>query len=422
LNPASLFARVYIPFACGYYVSYVFRNVNASIYRDLVGELGLQAADLGLLTSAYLFVFAGAQLPIGVLLDRFGPRRVNAALLVAAAAGSLAFSLGRSTTELVVARALIGLGVSACLMAAMQALSIWFPLDRLPRLNGLMMAIGGLGAMTATAPVSAAIALFGWRGLFALLAGVSLAVAVLVFRTVPERERGDAPAATLAGLVRGLAGVLKSGYFWRVTVVCSSTLGPAIALQGLWAGPWLHDVLGLDRAAAASELFLLTVALTAGFLLSGKLADWGRRAGLRLRDVFLLTSLVSALALGAIALGLGGMPFWMVYIFASAGAALAYPVLAERFPGHITGRVNASLNMVTFVTAFGVQYAVGVILDAWGAADGRYPRAAYDAAFGCVALVQFVAVALFLPLLRRPVLPAAAGERAPGGEHSETGR
>ena len=391
-----------MPFACGYYLSYVYRNVNATLFRDLVAELGLDASALGLLTSAYFFTFAAAQLPVGLLLDRYGPRRVNAALFALAAAGAAGFALSHSVTGLVVSRALIGLGVSAGLMAAMKAFVEWFPLSRLARLNGTLMAVGGLGAMTATAPVEAVLGLIGWRGLFALLSALTLAVGAAILWIAPERGAGT--RAVTADLLTGLRRVLRDGFFWRVTAVSATTLGPAIALQGLWAGPWLRDVAGLDKQGSAHVLFVLTIALTAGFLLSGRIADLARRCGARMIEVLAAAGLLSALALAgiAVAAGPGATALWFVYIFVTAGATLAYPVLVGHFPGALTGRVNASLNMATFVAAFAAQYGTGPVLDRWGtgaAGPGAYPPVAYGIAFGAIALLQGAALCWLLPVL-----------------------
>src|SRR2546430_10177157 len=176
---------VFCPFAAGYFLSFFFRNVNAIISKDLAGEFALTPADLGFLTSMYLLAFAAFQLPLGVLLDRYGPRRVVAALLLSAAAGALVFALARDLGTLSLGRALIGLGVSAGLMGAIKAFSLWFPLSRLATLNGLYLAVGGLGSLAATAPAEAVVESLGWRGMFFCLSAASAAVALLIFVIVP---------------------------------------------------------------------------------------------------------------------------------------------------------------------------------------------------------------------------------------------
>ncbi|HEY9163908.1 MAG TPA: MFS transporter, partial [Magnetovibrio sp.] len=147
--------RIVLPFALGYFLSYLYRAVNAVLAPDLVAEIGLDASALGLLTAAYFLTFAAFQLPLGILLDRYGPRRVEAMLLIVAATGAALFAWAPNADVLIIARAMIGLGVSACLMAAFKAYVMWFPLERLALVNGIHLTAGGLGALMATAPVEA---------------------------------------------------------------------------------------------------------------------------------------------------------------------------------------------------------------------------------------------------------------------------
>src|SRR5918999_5842101 len=147
---------VFLPFAAGYFLSFFFRNVNAVISKDLSGEFELSPSDLGFLTSMYLLAFAAFQLPLGVLLDRYGPRRVVAALFCVAAAGAAIFATAQDFIWLSLGRALIGLGVSGGLMGAIKAFTLWFPLGRLATLNGLYLAAGGIGGGGGGAPAPGA--------------------------------------------------------------------------------------------------------------------------------------------------------------------------------------------------------------------------------------------------------------------------
>ena len=168
----------------------VYRSINAVISPDLIAGFSLSAADLGLLTSAYFLAFAAFQIPVGILLDRFGPRRVNASLFVAAAAGALVFSLSQNFATLLAGRALIGLGVSAGLMSSIKVFTIWFPMERLPAITGRILFVGGLGAMAATVPVEAALEITDWRGVFRVMSLLTLVAALALFFIVPERESG----------------------------------------------------------------------------------------------------------------------------------------------------------------------------------------------------------------------------------------
>src|SRR6185369_3245228 len=218
LNPLAVVfcpaVRVFVPFAAGYFLSFFFRNVNAVISKDLAREFALTPADLGFLTSMYLAAFAAFQLPLGVLLDRYGPRRVVAALMLVAAAGALVFALARDLTMLSLGRALIGLGVSAGLMGAIKAFSLWFPLSRLATMNGIYLGIGGLGALAATAPAEAVLGAYGWRALFYGMSAMSAAAATAVFFVVPEKRLPGA-GQTLAAQIGEYRKVFASGGFWR---------------------------------------------------------------------------------------------------------------------------------------------------------------------------------------------------------------
>ena len=176
-----LITRVFVPFALGYFLSYLVRVVNAVIAPDLVVELGLTAADLGLLTSANFLAFAAAQLPLGILLDRFGPRRTEASLLLFAAAGAFLFATAKTLPGLIIGRALIGFGTSACLMAAFKAYIMWVPGKRIPLINGLQMTAGGLGAVTGTVPVEWALTVTDWRGLFISFGWIAAVLSLMLY-------------------------------------------------------------------------------------------------------------------------------------------------------------------------------------------------------------------------------------------------
>src|SRR5882724_7166621 len=182
-----LIARVFLPFAAGYYLSYLFRTINALISGHLSSDTGLGTADLGLLTSVYFLVFAAAQIPIGVLLDRYGPRRVQSVLLLVAAAGAGLFAMSTGFVSLLIARAMIGLGVAAALTAGLKSIVLWFPSERVALLNGYMIMLGSLGAVAATAPAEHLLAWMGWRQFFEILAAVTGATALLIYVVVPER-------------------------------------------------------------------------------------------------------------------------------------------------------------------------------------------------------------------------------------------
>lgn len=403
--PAHLGLRLFLPFAAGYFLSYLLRNVNAIIAPELTRELGVSAADLGLLTSAYLLTFSAFQLPLGVLLDRYGPRRVEAVLLLIAAAGSAWFAVGSSLAELALARAAIGLGVCACLMAAFKAFAVWYPAARLPSLNAAVMVAGGLGALAATTPLAWAVPLVGWRGLFGALAALAVLAALGILST-PERPT-SAAAGSLAQQWRELGQVLRSREFWRYPPMTATGLGGFVALQGLWAVPWLMQVGGHTREAAAFHMLLTTLAMVCGFLATALLIDPLRRRGLPPGRVMAIANVLGLLILLALWLGAGNShALWFALGVVFAIGNIAYAEVTACFVPALAGRVNAALNLCSFVGAFSIQWGYGVLLDALTAA-GRTPADSHRAALLMLVLLQAAGLAWFF--LQRPTV---AGRRA----------
>lgn len=396
--PAKLIALVFVPFASGFFLSILLRYVNAVIARDLAADFTLSPAELGLLTSVYFLAFAAFQFPLGVLLDRFGPRRVLASLLVLAAAGGMVFGLAQGVGTLALGRALLGLGVSGCLMGSIKAFTLWFPISRLATLNGWILAIGALGAMSATAPVEALAGAAGWRVVFYLLAACCAGVAALIFFVVPERPLPGA-GATWSRQISEIGGILRSVFFWRVALPLILVHGAYQALQGLWLAPWLIDIGGQSRPEVARTLLAGSLAYGVGSVIFGTLAD-------RLTGRLTAFKVGMALAVGSFFLIAAGvreaaLAIVMLYGFGACAAALPYAILSQHFPPHLTGRVITASNIFMFLASFTIQWSVGVLLRLWPATDGHTLDIGYLVAFGSVGVLQ-LAVLLWLLPLREP--------------------
>lgn len=395
LSLRAVILRVFLPFALGYFLSYLFRSVNAVISPYLREEVGLTAGDLGLLTSAYFLAFAAAQLPIGLGLDRMGPRKVEGVLLIFAALGAGLFALAESVGILVAARALIGLGVAACLMAALKAMTQWFPLDKLPLVNGIVVASGGVGALVATAPTEWAVEAIGWRAVFFVLAGATVVAAVIIFAVVPDRKRTtDTPEETLGQAMGKLGVIFKSRAFWRIAPAVAMNQGGFMAIQGLWAGPWLRDVAGLPKDEAASVLLFIAVAMVAGQIGIGLIVERLGRFGISTLTVvavcmggFIGTEVLIAWGWTA-----APLPLWMAFGFLGTVGIVCYAMLSRQFSTALAGRSNTSVNLTMFLAAFAFQWGIGAIIDLWPMdAEGRYPTEAYGVAIGAVVVLQAIA-------------------------------
>lgn len=397
LPPLAKRLQIFIPFALGYFLSYLYRVINAVLAPNLAADLGVDPSGLGLLTAAYFIAFASFQLPLGVLLDRYGPRRIEAALLLVAALGAFVFARAASVTGLVLGRALIGFGVSACLMAAFKAYVLWFPKQRLPRINGFQMASGGLGALSATAPVEAALSVTDWRGIFSALALLTLVVAAAVFWIVPEKSGKDGDLR-FGDQIRGIGKVLASGTFWRIAPWTTLSQAAFLSIHGLWAGPWLRDVAGLDRPAVARTLLLVAVAMVVGYLVLGSTAERLSRRGIAPMTIAAagMGLFMVMLLLMVIQCKQGVHAILLLFGFFGTSGILPYAVLSQSFPGHLSGRVNTALNLLVFVAAFSAQWGIGVIIDQWPAApSGGYSPAGYQAAFAVLFGLQLIAAAWF---------------------------
>ena len=360
----------------------------------LAGEFSLSAADLGFLTGAYFLSFGLFQIPLGVLLDRFGPRRTNAVLLLVGAAGALAFAHAASFQELVLGRTLIGFGVSACLMASIQAFVLWFPPERTSTMIAIAFSVGGLGAITASSPLEAALGHFDWREIFNALAAFTVALSLVFFLWVPEHPRVSGPVRVreqLGGLLR----IARDAAFWRVALAIGANQCAVVGLFTLWITAWLRDVAGYDAAAAARTLAGVALAFIAGYLAFGRLGDAWTRRGRSLLPLF-AGGVAGALAcLGLITCGVTLAPFlvWAGLVFCGAGASLAHTIATRRYPRDMAGRVNTALNTFTFVGIFLGQWASGALLALWPPTATGYDPRGYFYAFGALWLVQAAGLA-----------------------------
>jgi len=394
ISKVRLFLRVTLPFLAGYFVSYVYRSVNALIGPQIALEFGLSAGGLGLLTGIYFFAFAVFQLPLGVLLDRYGPRRVNATLLLVAAAGGLWFALAPSAGQLIAARALIGLGVSGCLMASLTAFALWYPAERMATMNGVAFASGMLGAIAATVPLEILLRTLHWREVFYGIVVLTILVSLALFWVVPERVAAR-HRETLRDQLRGFLRIARDPAFWRAAICIGASQLAAVSLGTLWVATWLRDVAGYSQAEIARALLVFSVAMIGGYIAFGQTADAIQRRGGSTVPLLAGGIAASSLCLALLALGVhtGALTVWALLFAAATGAVLAYPLLGRRYPKEMAGRVNTALNVCVFVGMFSGQWAVGLILNLWPQTPAGYAPEAYAWALGTLWLVQFAGLA-----------------------------
>ena len=378
----SAFALL-LPFALAYGVSYFFRNVNAVAGPTLAREFLLGPQGLGFLTSSYFFGFSAAQIPLGILLDRFGPPKVGAGMAISSGIGAIIFGMAGSTLELGLGRALIGMGAGAGLMGAMSAVHLVVGRDRAATVTGWIMITGGLGAMFASTPAQWALDAYGWRAIFFALAGACALIA-LWLASMTRHMKPAASGQTLQQLLAGVREVFSARRFWQVGTVIGLMLGTFLAFQSLWAATWLRDVAGFtDRTAISNVLLALNFGMAVGFVFSGMVGDYLARRG-----IARLTTLMGYVAMALICQGFimlfpSLLPHWAWGLYAAFANAIVfgYAVLASTFPVSLTGRVNTAINLLSFGLAFVLQAAIGAWLNTYPLSAGNYASAGYYSAW-----------------------------------------
>lgn len=399
---------MYFPFAAGYLLSYLFRTVNAVISPELARDVALDPSSLGLLTSAYFLAFGAAQIPVGMLLDRYGPRRVEPVLLAIAAAGALLFANAQTLPALAFARAVIGLGVCACLMAPLKAFAVWYPPERQGSLGGWVMVAGGLGALAATTPLESALRVTGWRNIFVVLAVATFAVAMFIAWRVPDIAK-PVHATGFRAQWAGVRGVFRHPRFWWIAPLGAFCMGSFFAIQGLWAVPWLMEVEAQTRPGAARHLLWMSVAILVGFLALGLFGTRLAQRGVHARHIFVVGFGLAILALAAIFLRLqGGFLWWTLYGLGTSVNVLAFAVLNEGFGRDLAGRSNTALNLMMFGGSFLAQWGIGVIAETAQRGFALDPAGGLRVAFGLVLFGNVATFAWFARGWRRFATPVAA--------------
>ncbi len=402
--PRRLAVVVFLAFALAYFFSALVRAITATLSPTLTNEFALSAQDLGLLAGGYFLGFSLTQLPLGQWLDKHGPKRVILAFLTFAVLGCLAFSWADSFHGLLAARILCGMGVSACLMAPLTGYRRWFDASTQLRANSWMLMTGSLGMLAATLPVQWLMPIWGWRALFVVL-GVMIALAMLLIALVVPRWQkaqtvsGGAPMPPTDddGTYRA---IWRSRYFWRMTPIGFFSYGGMVAIQTLWAGPWMTQVAGWTAAEAATGLFVINLSMLLAFWVWGLITPRLARRGIPVERLIAwglpLTFMALAVLVGlgrniqgAAAVGLA------MYCVSSTFVALAQPAVGMAFPAHLAGRALSAYNLVIFAGIFVVQWGIGLAVDA-GRTLGLTSVMAYQVALAGFAVCSFLSWVYFL--------------------------
>ena len=395
----SLVLRVFVPFALGYCVASILRSINAVIAPYLVRDLNLNATELGFATSIFFLTAVLMQIPYGVLLDRYDPRKLYAFVLSLCAIGTVIAATADGFVMLTIGRGLVALGGGASAVTSYKVYSMWFPPERLPLANGLSLAAGGLGVLMGTTPVELALRIMDWRDIHLIVGGLSLVAAFLVIMVAPK-NKSIPKNLTLVQQISGLGFILKSLMFWRAAPLTCMMLGTFGGVSTLWTGPWLRDVAGLSGTNVTNVLLFLYIAFIASSLMVGWMTDLARRAGLSLMG-FVASAATLFLAVVTV---LSFQPsdsfaivvlLWCLFGFLGPLNMVTFAALAAEFPADMTGRMNACLSVFWLGGGFVMQNIYAIVLQQFPSVGGSYDIEGHKVAMGLTASLLAAALAWF---------------------------
>ena len=363
--PRKQAITVFFIFAFGYFLSCLLRAITATLSPVLTSEFELTAANLGLLAGVYFLGFACMQIPLGYLLDKFGPKKIISSFLLIAFIGTISFALAQSFSWLLISRILIGVGVSACLMAPLTGYRIWFAENQQQSANSWMLMIASLGFLSSTLPIQLLLPVLGWRWIFGLIAILILISIILMLVFIPKwslRSKDSLENTTKPG---SLADVWKNKFFISLIPMGLFNYGGLLAIQTLWAGPWMIRVAGYSPLESATGLFWINITMLASFFLWGfflpKIINFGFNALKILRFGLPISFLVM---LSIIVLGSKAGAFYItLFILSSIFLSVTQPAVGLSFKKHMAGKALTSFNLLIFLGTFIMQWIMGLVID-----------------------------------------------------------
>ena len=361
--PIKKAVLVFFVFACGYFLSCLLRAITATLSPVLTTEFNLLAGDLGLLAGGYFLGFASMQIPLGYLLDKHGPKKIVSSFLLIAIVGTASFALAQSFAGLFISRILIGAGVSACLMGPLTGYRIWFADEYQQRGNSWMLMIASTGFVFSTLPVQILLSIFGWRWIFGGITILIFIVIILILLFIPSwKNETDNNNEKNFG---SLSDIWKNKFFRSTIPLGLFNYGGMIAIQTLWAGPWMVRVAGYNPLESATGLFWINTTMLIAFFVWGyilpKITKSGletmklMKFGLPISYLFLLVIIISGENAGAI--------HFTIYILTSIVLTLAQPAIALSFPTSLAGKSLTSFNLLIFLGTFIMQWGIGLVID-----------------------------------------------------------
>jgi sugar phosphate permease len=379
-----------------YLFVYFHRVCPAIVAQDLVETFSINATSLGVLASGYFYPYALMQVPVGLLADSWGPRKTVTFFSLLAAAGALMFGLSPNFGIATASRVIVGLGLSGIFVPAMKTLAEWFRPKEYAKISGALMAVGGIGWLSASTPLALAARSFGWRAGFIAIGGITLVFSVLTWLLLVDspKKKGfpEINAHTESGSTRGRIGLLtgirmvfSTPHFWPLAVYCFCNGSILFSFNGLWAGPYLRDIYGLSTPAIGNILSMVAIAMVVGSPLLGYISD--NVLGSR-KKVLFWCALITAVEWAFFYFFYESLSIPVLYIFflligvcIGASAVICFTATKELFPLEMAGTSVSCVNLFGFVGGIIYQPLIGHFMDTGGKVGGRYLHQGYKMAF-----------------------------------------
>ena len=363
INKINKSILIFSVFAFGFFISNLLRSITATLTPALSTEFNLSAANLGLLAGGYFLGFSLMQIPTGMLLDRFGPKKVIGYLLIIALIGTISFAFAKSFAGLLISRIFIGVGVAACLMGPLTGYRVWFEEKYQQRANSWMLMVANFGFVASTLPVQILLPIIGWRSIFLIIASLILISIILISILIPswETNRDEDQNSNL----QNLSHIWKNKFFISLVPLAFFNYGGVQAIQTLWAGPWMLNVTGYDAIQSATGLFWINVTMLFSFLIWGYFLPKLSSQGIDSMKIVKFTLPLSYIILFLIIImgDKAGATMFTLYILSSIVISLTQPAIALNFPTKLAGKSLTSFNVFLFSGTFFVQWIIGLIID-----------------------------------------------------------
>ena len=363
INKTNKSIIIFFTFAFGFFLSNLLRSITATLTPVLTNDFDLSAGNLGLLAGGYFIGFSIMQIPLGFLLDKHGPKKIISSFLLIAVVGTISFALAKNFSGLLISRIFIGVGVSACMMGPLTGYRVWFAEKYQQRANSWMLMFANLGFVFSTLPVQILLPIIGWRWIFVLISILILLSIILIILFIPSWDQNKENKQSKNEMK--FSEIWTNKFFISLIPLGFFNYGGVMAIQTLWAGPWMLNVTGYNALQSATGLLGINVTMLLAYFIWGYILPKVSKIGLntmRLIKFGLPISYISLLIIILLGKSAGAV-YFTIYILTSIVISLTQPAIALSFPRNLAGKSLTSFNVLLFSGTFFMQWGIGLVID-----------------------------------------------------------